>query len=134
MSHISHESPNESGPLFNIKSAMSKSLEYGKSTTAVQSRVGGTNFQTFGKKSNQIQDEQPLRPETTAVACVQSFESRGLSNLGNTCFMNSAVQCLINTPELTEYFLKDTFVKDMCKFIVSVVTHNGLPLSSEIEQ
>ena len=33
----------------------------------------------------------------------------GLSNLGNTCFMNSALQCLSNTTELTKYFLYGLF-------------------------
>ena len=33
----------------------------------------------------------------------------GLANLGNTCFMSSSIQCIINSPLFRDYIMQESF-------------------------
>lgn len=56
----------------------------------------------------------------------------GLFNLGNTCYINSIVQCILHTPLLKQYFLLEVFKNDLSKKLKSTLTEQLYKVSKDV--
>lgn len=65
----------------------------------------------FGDVETQVVTKQS-GSSSTRLATFQGIRATGLLNLGNTCFMNCALQCLGHSPIFREYFLSQRHFSD----------------------
>uniref|UniRef100_A0A0E0E7M1 Ubiquitin carboxyl-terminal hydrolase n=1 Tax=Oryza meridionalis TaxID=40149 RepID=A0A0E0E7M1_9ORYZ len=73
---------------------------------SLTSKIGGTSKEYTEQSSADVND-MDVDLSYGSFGRSSSHGLIGLENLGNTCFMNSSIQCLAHTSKLVDYFLGD---------------------------
>jgi ubiquitin carboxyl-terminal hydrolase 8 len=93
-------------------------------------QFGSNNFHSDYMKRQKRKREEEKKQAKEAIVKRKSILGPGLSgldNMGNTCYMNSALQCLAHTPLLVSHILNSDFISQLR-------TNKITDLASEIEK
>lgn len=82
------------------ESPLSKNTEIARTIPSLDS-YNSKQLNKFGMKRNEGNNVKTIKGVS------------GLENLGNTCFMNSALQCLTKTPQIKDYFINQEYEKEI---------------------
>lgn len=82
-----------------------------------QPNKGGNRFSVNPSAPEKVAPTREDPEVTNSFIDPQEVENAsylsGLDNLGNSCYMSAALQCVIHTPELLQYFMTGRFRTDL---------------------
>ncbi|KAH6712208.1 ubiquitin carboxyl-terminal hydrolase-like protein [Leptodontidium sp. MPI-SDFR-AT-0119] len=87
-----------------------------KSNSTTLARTGASNKNESSSQTNSGRTSPTSSGPITRGRAQKSGRTAGtvgLNNLGNTCYMNSALQCVRSVEELTEYFLSGCAMQEL---------------------
>ena len=98
---------------------LSLSSPFSSPTSSATKRRSSSLFRSSNNDSpNSTSNSSPNTP--TSSSAENSYNNNnnnhgnvGLSNLGNTCYLNASVQCLSHTPILNQYFTSGMYLSDV---------------------
>ncbi len=113
---------NGSWPRSQLQSILEVAEEEGRKESSASEHnsrlVSGTGGDTAGSGSKKLisgYESNELGGVINQAPAPHIFGNglTGMNNLGNTCYVNSSMQCLSHTPLLKDYFLNLNYLRDV---------------------